>query len=50
VWVPTGDEICSGKVVWRKHQLDGTVRGRSNANSMLDTRTYEIESPDIRSD
>jgi hypothetical protein len=26
------------------------VRGRSNANSMLDTRTYETEFPDGRSD
>jgi hypothetical protein len=26
------------------------VRGRSNANSCLDTRTYEIEFPDGRSD
>jgi hypothetical protein len=36
--------------VRRKRELDGTVRGRSNANSMLDTRTYEIELPDGRSD
>jgi hypothetical protein len=26
------------------------VRGRANANSMLDTRTYKIEFPDGRSD
>jgi hypothetical protein len=26
------------------------VKGRSNVNSMLDTRTYEIEFPDGRSD
>jgi hypothetical protein len=26
------------------------VRGRANANSMLDTRTYEIEFPDFHSD
>jgi hypothetical protein len=30
--------------------MDGTVRGRANANPMLDTRTYEIEFPDGRSD
>jgi hypothetical protein len=30
--------------------MDGTVRGQANANSMLDTRTYEIEFPDGRSD
>jgi hypothetical protein len=37
---PIGDEIRSGKVVRRKRELDGTVRGRVNTNSMLDTRTY----------
>jgi hypothetical protein len=47
---PIGDDICSGKVVRHKKDMDGTVRGRSNANSMLDTRTYEIEFPDGRSD
>jgi hypothetical protein len=50
VRVPIGDEIRSGKVVRRKRELDGTVRGRDNVNSMLDTRTYEIEFPDGRSD
>jgi hypothetical protein len=48
--VPIGNEIESGKVLWRKHELDGTVRGRANANPMLDTRNYEIEFPDGRSD
>jgi hypothetical protein len=50
VRVPIGDEIRTGRVVRRKCELDGTVRGRANANSMLDTRTYEIEFPDGRSD
>jgi hypothetical protein len=49
VRVPIGDEIRSGKVLRRKHELDGTVRGWANANPMLDTRTYEIEFPDDRS-
>jgi hypothetical protein len=40
VRVPIGDEIRSGKIVRSKRELDGTVRGRANANSMLDTRTY----------
>jgi hypothetical protein len=31
-------------------ELDGTVRGRANANPMLDTRAYEIEFPDGRID
>jgi hypothetical protein len=50
VRVPIGDEIRSGKVVWRKRDLDGTVIKRDNANSMLYTRTYEIEFPDGHSD
>jgi hypothetical protein len=50
VRVPIGDEIHYGKVVRRKRDLDGTVRGITNANSMLDTRIYEIEFPDGHSD
>jgi hypothetical protein len=50
VRVPIGDEIQSWKLVRRKRELDGTVRGRANSNSMLDTRTYEIEFPDGGSD
>jgi hypothetical protein len=48
--VPIGDEIRSGKVLWRKHELDGTVRGRAKSNPMLDTKTYVNEFPDGRSD
>jgi hypothetical protein len=50
VRVPIGDEIRSGKVMRRKRELDGTWKGRANANSMLDSRTYEIEFPDGCSD
>jgi hypothetical protein len=50
VRVPIGDEICTGKVFRRNREMDGTVRGRANANSMLDTRTYKIEFLDGRSD
>jgi hypothetical protein len=34
----------------RKRELDGTRKGRANANSMLDSITYEIEFPDGHSD
>jgi hypothetical protein len=50
VRVPIGDDIIYGKVLRRKSELDGTVRGRANDNAMLDTRTCEIEFPDGRSD
>jgi hypothetical protein len=50
VRVPIGNEIRSRKVIRRKREMDGTVRGRANANPMSDTRNYEIEFPDGRSD
>jgi hypothetical protein len=50
VRVPVGDEIKTGRVTRRNHELDGTVRGRENANPMLDTRNYEIQFPDGRTD
>jgi hypothetical protein len=48
--VAIGDEIHRWEVVGCNHELDGTVKGLSNANSMMDTRTYENEFPDGRSD
>jgi hypothetical protein len=42
VRVPIGDEIRTGKVMRSKRELDGTVKGRANGNSILDTRTYAI--------
>jgi hypothetical protein len=50
VRVPIGDEIRSGKIVRRNRELDGTVKGIATANSMVDTRTYEIKLPDGRND
>jgi hypothetical protein len=50
VRVPIGGERRSGKFMRRKRELDGTWKGRANANSMLDSRTYENEFPDGRSD
>jgi hypothetical protein len=45
VRVPIGNEIKSGKVIWRN-----TVRRRANSKPMLDTRNYKIQFPDGRSD
>jgi hypothetical protein len=50
VRVPIGNEIFFGNGVRRKLELDGTVREGANANSMLDTRTYENDFHDGRSD
>ena len=41
-----GDKVESGKVIKRKRELDGTVKGKANANPILDTRTYDVEFPD----
>jgi hypothetical protein len=45
VRVPIWEEIRSGKVVRHKQELDGTVRGRANANSMLVTGGHTTENP-----
>jgi hypothetical protein len=50
VRLPIGGEISSGRVMMCKRELDGTWKGDANANSMMDSRTYEIEFPDKRSD
>ena len=41
-----GDVISTGKVVGRKRELDGSVKGKANRNPILDTRTYRVEFPD----
>jgi hypothetical protein len=46
VRVPIGGNIRSGKVMRHKRELDGTCKGRTSANSMLDSRDYEIKFPD----
>lgn len=46
VKLPKGDRELTGKVIGRKRERDGTVRGKANANPILDTRTYEVEFPD----
>jgi uncharacterized protein YxjI len=38
----------TGKVKRRSYDANGELRGRKNANPILDTRTYEIEFPDGR--
>jgi hypothetical protein len=50
VRVPIVGEIGSGKVMRRKRELHGTWKGCANVNPILDSRNYEIEFPDGRSD
>ena len=46
VLLPRGDSHVTGRVIGRKREADGTLRGTLNANPILDTRTYQVEFPD----
>jgi hypothetical protein len=46
VALPIGDRMMNAIVRGRKRQLDGSLRGKANANPILDTRTYDVEFPD----
>jgi hypothetical protein len=50
VQLSIGDKVQTGKVTGRKRGLDGVSRGRASANPILDTRTYNVEFPDSRSE
>jgi len=46
VMLAHSDQVQKGKVVGRKRQADGSLKGKANSKPMLDTRTYEVEFPD----
>jgi hypothetical protein len=49
ILLPQGvDSAVVGKVIGRKRGPDGKLIGRSNANPLLDTATYNVEFPDGR--
>jgi hypothetical protein len=50
VQLSIGDKVHTGKVTGRKLGIDGVARGKASANPILDTRTYNVESPDGRSE
>jgi hypothetical protein len=50
VQLSIGYKVQTGKVTGRKRGLDGLARGKASANPILDTRTYNVEFPDGRSD
>jgi hypothetical protein len=50
VQLSIGDKVHTGKVTGRKRGRDGVVRGKASANPILDTRTYNVEFPDGRSE
>ena len=45
VSLPIGDKMMTATVRGRKRHSDGTLRGKANANPILDTRTYEVDFP-----
>jgi hypothetical protein len=46
VVLPKGDAMMNAKVRGRKCQADVTLLGKAHANTILDTRTYEVEFAD----
>jgi hypothetical protein len=46
VSLPRGDSLVSGRVTGQKRNHDGMLRGKANANPILDTRTYNVHFPD----
>jgi hypothetical protein len=50
VQLSIGDKVQTGKVTGRKRGLEGVERGKASANPILDTRTYNVEFPDGRSE
>jgi hypothetical protein len=50
VQLSIGDKVQTGKFTGRKCGIDGVTRGKASANPILDTRTYNVEFPDGRSE
>ena len=46
VLLPCGDKQLSGKVMTRKREADGSLKGERHSNPLFDTRAYVIEFPD----
>jgi hypothetical protein len=44
------DKVQTGKVTGQKRGLDGVARGKASANPILDTKTYNVDFPDGRSE
>jgi hypothetical protein len=50
VQLSIGDKALTGKVTEWKRGLDGVARGKASANPIMDTRTYNVEFSDGRSE
>jgi len=46
VKLPRNGEMVHGKVVERERNPDGSLKGRSNSNQILDSRSYKVEFSD----
>lgn len=43
VLLPKGDSFAKGQVIARKRDANGSLKGKSNKNPILDTRVYEVQ-------
>jgi hypothetical protein len=50
VQLSIGNKVQTGMVTGHKRGLDGVGRGKASANPILDTVTYNVEFPDVRSE
>jgi hypothetical protein len=50
VQLSIGDKVNTGKVTGRKRGLDGVARGKASTNPILNTRTYNVEFKNGRSE
>ena len=46
VILPLGQQMLSGRVIERKRNSDGSMKGRAHHNPILDTRSYQVKFPD----
>jgi hypothetical protein len=46
VTLPRGDSMLNARVIGRKRERDGSLRGKANANPIIDSRTYNVMFPD----
>jgi hypothetical protein len=50
VQLSIGDKVQTGNITGRKRCIDGVARGKASSNPILETRTYNVEFPDGRSE
>jgi hypothetical protein len=46
VMLPRGDNMVIGKIIRRKHDIDGNPIGVAHLNLIFDTRIYQVQFPE----